>query len=88
MYVLGAERGHSQVLDFLELELGVTVRHQVGARKLNPGPRLRLTTDLFLMETEHWRDAGPLVVRRHRLTQDPDRHGPHADGPEANFFKP
>lgn len=36
MYVLSAERGQSQVLDFLELELGVTVRHQVGARK-QPG---------------------------------------------------
>lgn len=58
MYVLSVERGHSQVLDCLELELGVTVRHQVGARKLNPGPPRLLTTDLFLMETEHWRDAG------------------------------
>lgn len=57
MYVLSAERGQNQVLDFLELELGVTVRHQVGARKLNPGPQL-ITTDLFLMGTGHWRNAG------------------------------
>lgn len=35
----------------------MTVRHQVGARKLIPGPRL-VTTDLFLMGTGHWRNAG------------------------------
>ena len=57
MCVLSAERGQSQVLDFLELDLGVTVCHQMGARKLNPGPRL-VTTDLFLMGTEHWRGVG------------------------------
>lgn len=57
MCVLSAERGQSQVLDFLELELGVTVRHQMGARILNPGLQL-VTTDLFLMGTEHRRGAG------------------------------